>query len=1371
MRDLKKYIFLYPRILMLFICNILLSGSLHAQTGNYYSSENGLSSNLINCMHQDMRGFIWIASEYGLTRFDALQFVRYQHIENDENSINDNYVRTIFESTGGELFIGTISGLMQYCVETDNFKEIKMIQENDTVTAHVIEIIEVENGDLWITTSGHGLFILHKGEQFARYETYISTRLSSTYLTSIYKDLNGLIWIGTDSNGLNSYNRKNKEVTQFRAPDKISGNNISAINGDKDGNLLVGTLTNGLNKYDRENARFAVVSSESESNLVYSILVSKNNRILVGTDGQGLKYYDAHTNTLKDMKSDFAPFDFNKSKIHVIFQDRKKDIWLGLFQKGILHIPSEQNIYDYYGYRSINNNIIGSNCVMSITKDKKNTLWIATDNDGLYGLDETTKHSVHFCQTPSSQSMSDIVLCVFEDSESNLWIAAYMKGLARVNRKTGQCEYISQLSNEKVCYITENDKKQLLIATLGSGLFMLDIVSGEIQHYESSKREDNDWTLDELCNDWINNILCDSEGLIWVGHYNGLSCFNHGKKTFINYLNTNNLLPGCIVNALYEDSYGAIWIGTTSQLYRFDKTNGIMENIQLPNSKSGEMICGICEDNDGNIWFSTYHGIYKYDPNTHEFLHYYAGNGLPDNEFTRGAIFKDKSGKLYFGGTNGVTSFYPNSINELQTALPLHLTAFYVANKPINKGDISGNHEIIKTSILDADTFHLSYKDNTFTMEFSNFDFVNAKHTIYEYMLNGRQSEWISMPPGMNRVTYNNLQPGQYKFMIRVANLSESQKTIFIKIDYPWYQTGWATVLFVLFGISLVLVIVVFIYSRVHYRHELLIKEHNQEINEAKLQFFINISHEIRTPMTLIINPLEKLLKNNTDEKTHQTYVIIYRNAQRILRLINQLMDVRKLDKGLIHLGCRETDIVGFINDLMHTFEYLAEQNNINFAFDTPFDDIKVWIDLNYFDKVMLNILSNAFKFTRENGEITVKLTTGSGDKRLETAEYFEIRVIDNGIGINLNNIERIFERFYQVPQAAIDTKFGTGIGLHLARELVKLHHGIIYAEKRNDDETGIQMVIRVPLGNKHLSSDEMETPEKAAIRTSMYFNANNVELPQEKDDKDKHAPLSASKTKYKVLVVEDEDELRRYITKELSATYRITGCSNGKEALELILKERFDAVVSDVMMPVMDGITLTYRIKQNININHIPVILLTAKIQEKDFIEGLETGADAYITKPFHTSVLEQTVNNLIANREILRTKFSGGQEYDDKITRIEMKSADEILMNKVLKIISDNLSNSELNVEFLADNVGMSRVHMHRKLKELTNQSARDFIRNIRMKQAALLLSENKFGIAEVAYATGFSNVSHFSTSFKSFYGMSPTEYIENLKPNNIN
>ncbi|MDR2562857.1 MAG: response regulator [Prevotellaceae bacterium] len=1368
MKSYLTKIGLFLKALMITASNILSYGSLQAQIGNYYSSENGLSSNLINDIYQDKRGFVWVATEYGLTRFDALKLTIYKHVGNEQKGLNDNYVRTIFESSSGRLFIGTILGLMEYRLETDDFNEIELIKENKAHSAHVTGMAEMENGDLWISTSGQGLFVLEADKQSAHYDVYISPRLSSIYLNSIHRDSQGIIWIGSESNGINSYNSKTRKIRQFKAPDEISGNNISAIAEDHDGNLFVGTLTKGLNRYKRESNSFIPVPSKSKNQFIYSLMVSHDNLLLIGTDGQGLKSYNREKNLVEDFNTNLAPFDFSKSKVHVIFEDNKKDIWLGLFQKGVLHIPAEQNRFDYYGYRSINHNLIGSNSVTSMTKDRMGKLWIATDNDGLYGLDEQTNKLVHFYQTESTHSVPDIILCTFEDSEANLWIAAYMKGLARVDHKTGRCEFIQQLSNEKVYYIAEDKEKHLLIATLGSGLFMLDIKSGKIEHYESSKQEENNWSRDELCNDWVNCVLCDSEGLIWIGHYKGLSCFNPQKNTFINYKNTNNLLPCSIVTALCEDSYGAIWIGTSTELHRFDKISGEMKNIPLQNNQHGEMICGICEDNEGKIWFSTYKGIYKFDPDLCKFWHYYAGNGLPDNEFSRGAVFKDHKGKLYFGGTNGVTSFYPADISEPHCNSPLHLTAFYVANKAIKRGSMSGKHEIITSSVLDADTFQLSHKDNTFTLEFSNFDFVNAKNTIYEYKMQEIQSEWIALQPGINQLTYSSLPSGEYQFSVRVSNIPDSQKTIIIKIDYPWYQTKLAKTFFAIFVLSFIAIIINFIRLKIRHRHEQIIKEQRQKLDEAKLQFFTNISHEIRTPMTLIINPIEKLMKSNHDKKTHQTYTIIYRNAQRILHLVNQLLDVRKLDKGQICLGCRETDIVGFIEDLMQAFAYMAQQKNTRFSFDADFKELKVWIDLNHFDKVMLNVLSNAFKFTSENGEIIIKLSTGEDDKRLSVKKYFEIRVIDDGIGINVNNIERIFERFYQENQTYSDVKFGTGIGLHLSRELVKLHHGIIYAEPRNDSERGIQMVIRLPMGNEHLKPEELETSETAAMRMSMYYGSKSVELMPENDTKSKP---SRAKTKYKVLVVEDEDELRKYIMSELSVLYRVAGCSNGKEAFELILRDRFDAVISDIMMPIMDGIALTYKVKQNININHIPIILLTAKAQEKDQAEGLEIGADAYITKPFNTNFLEQTVNNLISNREILRKKFSGEQEYGNKIARIEMKSADEILMNKVLKIISDNLSNSELTVEFLADSVGMSRVHIHRKLKELTNQSAHDFIRGIRMKQAALLLSEKKFGIADIAYATGFRNVSHFSASFKAFYGVSPSDYIESLKSNDIN
>lgn len=549
------------------------------------------------------------------------------------------------------------------------------------------------------------------------------------------------------------------------------------------------------------------------------------------------------------------------------------------------------------------------------------------------------------------------------------------------------------------------------------------------------------------------------------------------------------------------------------------------------------------------------------------------------------------------------------------------------------------------------------------------------------------------------------------------------------------------------------------------HRRELMEREHAEQLNEAKLQFFINISHEIRTPMTLIINPLEKLIADRKDAELHKTYLMIYRNAQRILRLINQLMDIRKLDKGQIFLKFRETDIVGFINDVMTTFDYLARKKKIRFTFEHDMPELKVWIDLNNFDKILMNILSNAFKYTPEEGEVQVALTTGKDPTRKDALkEYFEITVTDSGIGIDKSKIERIFERFYQIDNDVTQSNFGTGIGLHLSRSLVLLHHGIIFAENRTDT-SGSRFVIRIPLGAAHLRADELESGESnikmvsAPLKSQISPVLSVVQDEQHAEEEKVVKP----KTHQKVLVVEDEEEILTYLKNELSDEYRIQTCTNGKEAYELMLVDMPDLVISDIMMPEMDGLTLCRKIKQNTNINHIPVVLLTAKSKPEDRLEGMDTGADGYIVKPFNTDLLKSTIANLLLNRRMLRNKFSGTQQQEDKIDKLQMQSGDEKLMEKIMKVVNEHLADPDLNAELLATEVGLSRVHIHRKLKELTNLSARDFIKNIRLQQAAKLLAEDKkLTISEVAYATGYANLSHFSNSFKERYGMSPKDYI---------
>ena len=636
-------------------------------------------------------------------------------------------------------------------------------------------------------------------------------------------------------------------------------------------------------------------------------------------------------------------------------------------------------------------------------------------------------------------------------------------------------------------------------------------------------------------------------------------------------------------------------------------------------------------------------------------------------------------------------------------------------------------------------------------------EYYNPKRISYLYNFNN--SGWITLQTGTNRVSFSNIQPGKYKFQVRAkdyTNLSEI-KEITILISPPWYSTRWAKVLYVLIVFAVILIAILQMKRQYRIQQKMMEHQHAEELNEAKLQFFINISHEIRTPMSLIISPLQKLIATDKDDNRQQSYGTIYRNAERILTLINQLMDIRKIGKGQMILKFKEKNIVSLIKEAYKSFDFQAKSKDISIELTTESEDIRAWIDTKHFDKIIFNLLSNAIKYTPRGGHIQLLLKCGQNPNAATEAlrNFMELRVVDNGIGLSEEDIHRIFDRFYQSRNDQNNVNSGTGVGLHLTRSLVELHHGEIFA-KNNESGIGSCFIVRIPLGKNHLRPEDIDH--------SMELQTEKIKT--ELTDREQvsvisHTPVR-SKTKYRILVVEDDEEIRNYLYQELGNDFHIQECNNGKDALAAILKKAPDLVVTDVMMPEMDGMTLCKKIKQNVNINHIPVILLTARTREEDTMEGLQQGADAYITKPFNVEILRQNAMNLIKGRELLKNNFTGNQVQEEKIKKIEAESPDERLLKRVMKVINDNMSNSNLNVEMIAAEVGISRVHLHRKLKELTNQSTRDFIRNVRLKQAANLLSEKKHSVSEVAALTGFTNLTYFSTVFKDTYGVSPSNFI---------
>lgn len=1369
------------QILFLFSIYCFLIGStpvMKAQTGKFYSTDKELSNSLINAVYQDRKGFIWIATENGLNKFDGTRFSIYRHNATDSTSLKNNYVRTLFEDSRGNFWIGCINGLQRYDRATDNFHELFISRKDGRKNPHITSIIERRNGDLWIATSGQGAISLKKNSNPASFhiETELTDRIGSNYLNVIFEDSRQNLWIATEEKGLYRYSPESKELKSYKAPYHIAGDDVSAICEDAHGQIFVGTLTKGLFRLSsRQEGNFEPILYQNRMNLnIRTLIIDTRGKLIIGTDGEGVKEYQPQQDIIVDSEINAGPFDFSKSKVHSLIEDKDHNLWLGIFQKGLILVPGISNKFDYYGYKSIHNNTIGSSCVMAIHTDEQATIWIGTDNDGLYAINDQGKQLRHYThQAGNPQSVPGTILCLYEDSNQELWLGSYFDGLARINKQTGTCQDVTSLlqgnlnaGKPKVSCIIEDKNKNLWVGTYGSGLYKINLPTQHVTYYESTRNENDDWSINRLPNDWISYLLEDKEGMIWIGTYKGLAVLNPQTDNFINYKKQNNLLPGYVVYSLLESSNGEIWAGTSEGLVCLNKDRLTPVLFTTADGLPSDIICGLAEDEKKNIWISTHQGISKLNPPEKKFINYYAGDGLQGNEFTRTAVFKDKRGKIFFGGTNGVTAFYPQDITEIKKEMNVLITGFHVANRPVKKGDKSGNNVITDTAVMDTEQFTLAYNENTFSIDFSVLEFSNPDRISYQYKIKELGDEWISTQPGTNRVTYSSLKPGKYTFSVQARdhNNFSNIRTVTIAITPPWYQTWWAKVIWGCLGALLIYALTMYILSRIRHRQEVMRQKHMEQINEAKLQFFINISHEIRTPMTLIISPLEKLLAEHSEKQP--VYLMIYRNAQRILRLINQLMDIRKLDKGQMHLKFRETDIVGFINDLMQTFNYQAQKKNITFTFEKELegaDSLKVWIDLNNFDKVLMNVLSNAFKYTHEGGNIEVSLKTGHNDAyRSALKDYFEIDITDNGIGIDKNKIEQIFERFYQIDNDMTQSNFGTGIGLHLSRSLVELHHGIIKAENREDGQ-GTRFIIRLPLGSNHLKAEELENPEETGSEPTISQLPKDSIYETEEENKTNEYRKPKAKTRYRVLIVEDDEEIRRYIRSELDSDFRIYECTNGREGLETILKEKPDLVISDVMMPEMDGITLCRKIKQNININHIPIILLTAKSKAEDQIEGLEIGADAYIVKPFNTELLRTTISNLIANRERLRGKLVGEQQVEEKITKIEMKSNDEILMSKVMKTINDHLADPTLNVEMLAANVGMSRVHMHRKLKELTNQSARDFIRSIRLKQAANLLREKNLSVSEVAYATGFSNLSHFSNTFRDFYGISPNEYKE--------
>ena len=1323
------------KILTAFLC-ILTNLYVTAQTGRHFDADKQMSSSYTTQLYIDRDGFIWTATRNGLNRYDGYQTRIFKKEKGDELGMASNYVNCMLQDRNGLFYIGMYGAFQTY--DGERFSDIKTYDlDGRHMPSYITCLLERKNGDILVGTSGRGLMRM-VNKQEARQMGGVLKEITSVH--RMMEDTRQHVWIVTENKGLLRYDGKSLH-RYFNQEEQRS--TVLDVCQDHQGHIYVATTNAGLFRIDGNTP----VHIESTSNKHISVLyVNREGEIMLGYDGQGVGIYNPKTGVLKDNPYYSRDVDLSTAKVYSICEDDNGNIWLGLLQKGVFMQPGKTTGFKYMGYKLGARNLIGTACVTSVMVDSNGNSWIGTDKDGLYCLGQDFKVIKHF-----KEHFPATILGLTQDGMGRVWIGSYKEGCGWIDTKTltYHPQNLPQGSLLSIFDLISDSEGHVWIATMGQGLLRLDIKTGDIKQFVMAENAGVNRNVNSIVNNYISQIaLSPDKKRIYVATSMGVCAMDLKTENWLSTFKTNCPNYGTPTRIAREFG-GKLYIGTNDGMYCYDLKTCKMERHGIESGLSDNGISSIEEDKQGNLWIATDHGLCCVNTHTQAISNYFVDNGLQSNEFSDGASWITPDGKLIFGGLGGITWFDPREIKERVWKAEVKLTGFSVNGESITPATMSGFWRITDTAVISSNRFVLSPGDNSFAIQLSTLTYDNPEHIIYRYRIN--HEEWVRMQPGVNEITFSHMAPGNYDFCVVAEQngISTPERCFTVVIHSPWYLTPLAYLIYILIAVGLF-----WNYRRFHYRREqerLRLQEHihAEEMADAKLRFFMNISHEIRTPMTLIVTPLLSLIKQDEDPHRRSIYETIRRNAERILGLINQMMDLRKIDKGQMVMHMCETDLIGFVGDIYTLFGQQAKAKNIKFSYEHDTNELPVWVDRGNFDKIIVNILSNAFKFTPTGGEIHIRVT--------HNAEQASISVKDTGEGIPEDKLKRIFERFYQSPSSINDRNVGTGIGLDLTRSLVELHHGTIEA-RNNADGKGCEFTVTIPLGNVHLKPDEMIMTAQDVDNSTSLIEENDVVEIQEAAG----IEISKRNRRQKLVIVEDDLEIRDYLATELGTDYDIVKCSNGKEGLQTTLKELPDLVITDIMMPEMDGNTLCSKIKTNGTISHIPVILLTAKSRDEDQLEGLATGADAYIVKPFNLDILRRTIVNLIHTHQMLQLKYARNDQLEELVEDIKMKSPDEKLLEKVMSVINKNLGNSDLSVDKIADEVGISRVHLHRKMKELTGQTPHDFIRNIRLKKAATLLSSGDMNVSEVMYACGFSNAASFSTVFKKLYGVSPRDYM---------
>lgn len=1318
----------------------------------YLNTDDGLSNNSVNTIFQDKLGQMWFGTNNGLNKYDGNSITIYKNIPYQKSGLSNSNILNILQDKSGLLWISTANGLNKYNQKKDRFRSYFSYSDKEKSLSSnlVISSLEISNNEIWFGTA-NGVSIYNKRKD--NFKRILFRKNNRIAVSHIYLDKNKQVWLASSIGLINVKRNKEKEFIIKEYKFKTDKNNflVNTIFESESGILHIGTKYNGYLLFDIKKAEFIVPNQiEIPNDIdVRGFEKDKQGNLWIATkNGVYIVTKTKKTIVIKENKN--LDSGISQNFIKTIFKDKNGSIWLGTQSGGI-------NLWDRLNenFKHIKNNKFYNNITNSIISDAQSNIYFGTQGGVINKIDKQGKVTKVLKVENNAKTIDYPIQSLLFTKPNLLWIGTLNNGVFVYDLKSGKLktnlisdELKSYLENTSVLDIKKDSQGNIWLGTFGKGLFKYNIAT---KRTEIISRP-------QISTNIIKSIFIENDNSILVAGFGGVSMLNlnqNNKYEVTSFLNNNQFLRFNI-NSIYKDFTGNIWAGTaTKGLYRFDGNEFKKIFIDVKNKIS--TIYTIIEGDKNILWLTTDKGIVEYNPLKKISTAYEQSNNVSNSEFISNSGAK-LNNQLYFGNLKGVTTFNANKVHKNEYAPNVLLSDLKIRNESIKVND---SQEILPESIGFIDKIQLNHTNSNFSISYALPNYINPEGNKYAYRLKGLDDNWIYT--NQTEAFFTLQTPGNYTFQVKGTNYNNvwNNKLTSLKISVkpaPW-KTWWAYTIYFIAVFGLFYAASWMLQSKARLRNKLKLEytenKRIEELNKSKLQFFTNISHEFRTPLTLILGPLQNILNDYTGTNAiYKKLKIIEGSSNHLLRLINRLMDFRKLESNQLELKTAEGNIVKFLKEIYLSFSEHAKIGKYDYTFHTSEDKILVYFDRYKLERVFYNLISNAFRYTPEGGKISIDIQ--------EKSEEIIISVKDSGVGISEEYLDKIFDRFFEVPiHNKLDKNYnkGTGIGLSIASNIVKLHRGSIAVE--NQKTNGTIFTVKLKLGNKHLSETEILKDFKISDDVSQYaVQINTPEITQSSEIED---ALLEDK-KYTILIAEDNVVLRSFIKEILKPKYNILQAENGKIALQKAIKHLPDLIVSDVIMPEMVGTELCSKIKITMATSHIPVILLTSRTSLIYKFEGLESGADDYISKPFDLKEFHLKIHNLLTSKQRIKDKFSSTKNYTE--IDVSLPSLDEKMLSKAFKIVNENISNQDFSIEDFNEALGVSRSMLYTKIKAWTNATPKDFIQEIRLKHAAKLLELDKLNISEISYKVGFKRPKYFSQCFQKKYGLTPSEFSKKFK-----